>query len=124
VATAAACIGTIRRGNRRTPHASQSGEEPHLTNTKRTIGLVATVAALAAGVAWAQEPEQNIDPDRHGNLAAAQRLVVEAFDRITEAQQDNRYNLGGHAARAKDLLRQANDELRLAADAANDHEDR
>ena len=95
-----------------------------MTNTKRTIGLVATVAALAAGVAWAQEPEQNIDPDRHGNLAAAQNLVVEAFDRITEAQQDNRYNLGGHAARAKDLLRQANDELRLAADAANDREDR
>ena len=95
-----------------------------MTNTKRTIGLVATVAALAAGVAWAQEPEQNIDPDRHGNLAAAQRLVVEAFDRITEAQQDNRYNLGGHAARAKHLLRQANDELRLAAVAANDHEDR
>ena len=95
-----------------------------MTKFNRTIGLVATVAALGAGVAWAQEPEQNIDPDRHGNLAAAQNLVVEAFDRITEAQQDNRYNLGGHAARAKDLLRQANDELRLAADAANDHEDR
>ena len=95
-----------------------------MTKSNRTIGLVAVVATLAAGVAWAQEPEQNIDPDRHGNLAAAQNLVVEAFDRITEAQQDNRYNLGGHAARAKDLLRQANDELRLAADAANDHEDR
>ena len=95
-----------------------------MTIINRRIGLAATVAALAAGVAWAQEPEQNIDPDRHGNLAAAQNLVVEAFDRITEAQQDNRYNLGGHAARAKDLLRQANDELRLAADAANDHEDR
>ena len=95
-----------------------------MTKSNRTIGLVAVVATLAAGVAWAQEPEQNIDPDRHGNLAAAQNLVVEAFDRITEAQQDNRYNLGGHAARAKDLLRQANDELRLAADAANDREDR
>ena len=95
-----------------------------MTKSNRTIGLVAVVATMAAGVAWAQEPEQNIDPDRHGNLAAAQNLVVEAFDRITEAQQDNRYNLGGHAARAKDLLRQANDELRLAADAANDHEDR
>ena len=95
-----------------------------MTIINRRIGLAATVAALAAGVAWAQEPEQNIDPDRHGNLAAAQNLVVEAFDRITEAQQDNRYNLGGHAARAKDLLRQANDELRLAADAANDREDR
>ena len=95
-----------------------------MTKTNRRIGLVATVTALVSGVTWAQEPEQNIDPDRHGNLAAAQRLVVEAFDRITEAQQDNRYNLGGHAARAKDLLRQANDELRLAADAANDHEDR
>ena len=95
-----------------------------MTKSNRTIGLVAVVATMAAGVAWAQEPEQNIDPDRHGNLAAAQNLVVEAFDRITEAQQDNRYNLGGHAARAKDLLRQANDELRLAADAANDREDR
>ena len=95
-----------------------------MTIINRRIGLAATVAALAASVAWAQEPEQNIDPDRHGNLAAAQNLVVEAFDRITEAQQDNRYNLGGHAARAKDLLRQANDELRLAADAANDREDR
>ena len=38
---------------------------------------------------------------------------------MTEAQQDKRYNLGGHAARAKELLRQANDEIKLAAEAAN-----
>ena len=87
----------------------------------RRICLAAAVATLAAGVVWAQEPEQNVDPERHGNLAAAQRLVVEAFDRLSEAQEDNRYKLGGHAARAKDLLRQANDEIKLAADTANDH---
>jgi hypothetical protein len=82
----------------------------------------AAVGAVVAGVAlvaWSQMPVQNIDPQRHGNLASAQRLVVEAFERITTAQQDNRYNLGGHADRAKDLLRQANEQLRLAADAAN-----
>jgi hypothetical protein len=29
--------------------------------------------------------------------------------------------LGGHAARAKELLDEANEELRLAADVANEH---
>lgn len=80
---------------------------------------VGAVAAAIAVTAWAQMPVQNIDPQRHGNLAAAQRLIGQAFERISEAQQDNRYDLGGHAGRAKDLLRQAAEELRLSADAAN-----
>lgn len=41
---------------------------------------------------------------------------------VGEAQRDNDSRLGGHAARAKDLLSQANDELRLAADTANENE--
>ena len=75
--------------------------------------IAVTIAALA------QEPVQNIDPQRHGNLAAAQGLVRQAFDRISAAQADNRYDLGGHAARAKELLRQANEEIKLSAEAAN-----
>ena len=67
----------------------------------------------------AQVPVQNIDPERHGNLAAAQRLVVQAFERLSDAQVVNDYQLGGHVARAKDLLRQANEEIKLAAEAAN-----
>jgi hypothetical protein len=62
---------------------------------------------------------QNISRERHGNLASAQDLIRQAFDRIGDAQSANDDQLGGHANRARDLLRQAADELRLAADAAN-----
>ena len=81
--------------------------------------LLAAVTALAACAVSAQVPVQNIDPERHGNLAAAQRLVVQAFERLSDAQRANDSQLGGHAARAKELLRQANDEIKLAAEAAN-----
>lgn len=79
------------------------------------------IALLAAtGSAFAQEPVQNIDPSRHGNLAAAQDLVRQAYDRLSDAQRENNNQLGGHADKAKDLLRQANAEIRLAATAANE----
>ncbi len=81
--------------------------------------LLAGVAALAACAVSAQVPVQNIDPQRHGNLAAAQRLVVQAFERLSDAQVANNYQLGGHVERAKDLLRQANEEIKLAAETAN-----
>ena len=81
--------------------------------------LLAAVLALAACAVSAQVPVQNIDPERHGNLAAAQRLVVQAFEKLSDAQFDNDSRLGGHAGRAKELLRQANEEIKLAAEAAN-----
>lgn len=73
----------------------------------------------AAGASFAQEPAQNIDPARHGNLAAAQDLARQAFDRLTAAQDANEFDLGGHAGKAKELLRQANIEIKMAANAAN-----
>jgi cellobiose-specific phosphotransferase system component IIA len=81
--------------------------------------LVALTLLVATGSAYSQEPVQNIDPSRHGNLAAAQDLVRQAYDRLSVAQKDNGNQLGGHADKAKELLRQANAEIRLAADAAN-----
>ena len=81
--------------------------------------LLAGAVAVAACAVSAQVPVQNIDPQRHGNLAAAQRLVVQAFERLSDAQNANDYRLGRHADRAKELLRQANDEIKLAAEAAN-----
>ena len=86
---------------------------------RSTLVLLAAMAALAACAVSAQVPVQNIDPQRHGNLAAAQRLVVQAFERLSDAQTANDYRLGGHADRAKELLRQANDEIKMAAEAAN-----
>ena len=92
---------------------------------RRNIILTVASASLVCAMAIAQAvqaPYVNIDPDRHGNLAAAQSNIVQAFGRINDAQRDNNDQLGGHAQRAKELLSQANQELRLAADVANEHE--
>lgn len=86
---------------------------------------LAVVAALVvAGCATPPPPRGpgpvvDIDPARHGNLAAAQELILRAFERMSDAQDANDYRLGGHAGHAKDLLREASEQLRLAADAAN-----
>ncbi len=64
---------------------------------------------------------QNVNPHRHPNLAAAQRLVDQALGRIDAAQQANEFDMGGHAAKAKDLLARANEELKAAAEEANEH---
>ncbi len=58
---------------------------------------------------------------RHANLMAAQDLINRAYDRLTAAQQANEWDMGGHAARAKDLLDQAKHEIREATEAANHH---
>ena len=75
--------------------------------------------AFASALAFAQEPAQNIDPARHGNLASAQTMVREAYDKLSDAQQANHFELGGHAGRAKELMREANDEMKMAAIVAN-----
>jgi hypothetical protein len=76
-------------------------------------------AAAGTTLAAAQAPVPTVDPQRHGNLAAAQQSILAAFSRISEAQRDNDSHLGGHAGRAKELLREANDEIQAAADAAD-----
>ncbi len=82
---------------------------------------IAICAAFALGaVVFAQRPPVNVG-ERHGNMRAAQQLIQQAWQKVDEAQQDNNYNLGGHAGRAKDLLTQASEEIRLSADAANSH---
>jgi hypothetical protein len=72
------------------------------------------------GVSFA-EPVRNISPKRHANLAAAQRLVDQAYNRISAAQVANEFDMGGHAQKAKELLDQVNIELRAAATDANKH---
>lgn len=83
--------------------------------------MVATATASGCAVAPVpySEPALNVDPARHGNLAAAQELVRGAYEKLSDAQYANHDELGGHAARAKALLREAGDEIKLAALAAN-----
>jgi len=76
---------------------------------------------LGGGVLLAQKPKDNVSGKRHPNLAAAQRLSTQAFEKITAAQEANEWDMQGHAAKAKELLEQVNHELKEAAEAANKH---
>jgi hypothetical protein len=46
--------------------------------------------------------------------------VEQAYEKITAAQKANEYQLGGNAAKAKDLLEQVNTLLKEAARVANE----
>src|SRR5258706_16332404 len=75
--------------------------------------------ALPLGLAVAESPPQKPTKGKsHPNLAAAQKLAAQAFDKLEAAQKANEYDLGGHAAKAKAFLKQANDEIGLAWQAA------
>lgn len=87
---------------------------------QKITGAVLTAAlALVATAAFAAQPVRDVSAHRHPNIAAAQRLADQAYHRIVAAQQANEWDMDGHAAKAKDLLDQANRELKAAAEAAN-----
>jgi len=84
--------------------------------------LSLTVALSAPlGLALAKEPVKNVSTARHPNLAAAQKFCIQAFEKLEAAQKANEYDLGGHAQKAKDLLKQANEEIKAAAETAEDN---
>jgi hypothetical protein len=72
----------------------------------------------APTVIYMQAPVVNIGR-RHGNLRNAQGFIVQAFQEVGNAQAANDGQLGGHAQRAKELLIQADAELRQAANVSN-----
>jgi hypothetical protein len=76
--------------------------------------------ALSAVLFAQQEPRVTVG-EKHGNMRAAQEYIQQAWRKVDEAQKDNNYNLGGHAGRAKELLAQASEEIKLSAEAANSH---
>ena len=80
----------------------------------QVIGLAGLTAALAPA-----QPKQNVSSTKHPNLAAAQELCEQAYNKVTAAQQANEFDMQGHAAKAKNLLEQANTALKAAALAAN-----
>jgi hypothetical protein len=88
-----------------------------MTKNRLITAAVGTIV-LAAGMAIAQ-PARNVSGARHPNLAAAQRLSQQAYEKISAAQQANEWDMKGHAAKAKELLDEVNRELKQAAEAAN-----
>jgi len=55
----------------------------------------------------------------HKNLEAAHNKIKVAIAAMEAAQKANGYDMAGHAAKAESLLRDAEHEITLAADAAN-----
>ena len=83
--------------------------------------LLLSAAMLSCVVASAfAKPADNVSRHRHPNLAAAQHLSTQAFEKILAAQRANEFDLGGHAQKAKELLDEANRELKAAAETANE----
>lgn len=90
-----------------------------MIKTKVVAAILGFLLAVVGGIAVAQPPKQNVSGARHPNLAAAQRACANAFEKIKAAQQANEWDMQGHAQKAKDLLEQADKELKAAALAAN-----
>lgn len=86
---------------------------------KMRVPAAFLTTVLLCGVSLAQKPVQNINPKRHPNLAEAQRLVAQANEYIEKAQSANKGDMQAHAEKARQLLVQANQELKEAAEAAN-----
>jgi hypothetical protein len=84
----------------------------------KKLMLVAAALVLAT-TASADRPKRNVSAARHPNLANAQKLVQQAYDKVSAAQSANEWDLGGHAKKAKELLEEVNKELKEAALAAN-----
>ena len=74
--------------------------------------MMTGAVALAAG---------NVSKARHPNLAAAQKFIDQAWEKVTAAQKANEFDMDGHAAKAKDLLEQARAEIKQAAEEANEN---
>jgi hypothetical protein len=89
-----------------------------MLKTRVAAVLLGSLVMLAGAIVFGQ-PKENISKGRHPNLAAAQRLSQQAWERIVAAQQANEWDLQGHAQKAKELLDQVNNELKLAAEASN-----
>jgi hypothetical protein len=89
-----------------------------LTNRNSLLKLAGALVLLG-GLAIAQRPRDNVSGGRHPNLAAAQRLSQQAWQRIVAAQEANEFDMQGHAQKAKGLLDEVNKELKLAAGSAN-----
>jgi hypothetical protein len=87
------------------------------------LGSILSLGLLFGSLVYGQMgmPQQNVSGKRHPNLAAAQRLCEQAFEKIQAAQQANEFDMSGHASKANELLDQANHELKQAAESANKH---
>ena len=79
-------------------------------HAKHLVLIIAAATAVACSVMAGPMAH-------HPNLLAAREDAEHAIQKLRNAQKANEYDLGGHAKRAEELLGQAIDEMRAAAEA-------
>ena len=84
-----------------------------------SVMMIAGLTFVTTAAMAQQKPVRDISAKHHPNLSRAQRQTDAAYKSIVAAQQANEFDLGGHAQKAKDLLDQANAELKQAAEVSN-----
>ena len=82
-------------------------------NMKKLLLAPMLVLAALSTQAFAG-PEAN-----HPNIVAAREDATHAIEKMHAAQVANEYDMGGHAAKAEQLLKDAEKEMKMAAEAAN-----
>jgi hypothetical protein len=88
-----------------------------------SVAMLAGLAVFATAAMAQQQPVRDVSGRHHPNLARAQHQVDMAYQSVIDAQRANEFDLGGHAQRAKELLDQANIELKKAAEVSNEDHD-
>lgn len=88
-----------------------------MKSRKLILGSVLSIGLFTSGILVGQ----NVSGMRHPNLNAAQRLIEQAIGKVDAAQGANEFDMNGHAAKAKDHLAKAYEEIKQAAEAANRH---
>lgn len=101
------------------PRYRTIGRHKMIKQYKLPLAGAACASLLLLGSLAVGQPKQNVSGGRHPNLAAAQRMSENAYNKIIAAQQANEWDMQGHAQKAKSLLEQVNTELKAAAQAAN-----
>lgn len=86
---------------------------------RKLIIICVVLGLLSSCTTTTVVTDERVSPRRHPNLAAAQRHIERAIDRLSEAQRENDFDMHGHAKKAKELLDEAYVEIKLAAEAAN-----
>ena len=66
-----------------------------MTKAKLLLGSVLGVALICGGVAMAQKPVDNISGKKHPNLAAAQRLSQQAWEKDRRRSGSQRVGYAG-----------------------------
>jgi len=83
--------------------------------------LFGAIEELFGGGGKDSSPAMNVLRKKHPNLAEAQDLIYEAYEKVRAAQKANEFDMGGHAKKALDLLASAADSIKKAAEYANSH---